>query len=489
MWRLNNAAALRKRVGIMRRNTTSYGRLINTPQLCMRPVLRSSSFSRKTLLLVPSPTLSPFPSPNVPFRSAVSRVVIRGWSLVLLIVVGALLWARPAHAQDAPPLSRQAEATMLTILPGDAIYSEFGHSAIRIHDPVRGIDVLYSYGTFDFSDPMFVPKFTYGQLDYFLSTQRYAPMIDAYKRMERPVIEQYLDLTPRQVQHLFQFLYDNAKPENRGYRYDFLFDNCSTRVRGALEDALGPAVSFSGSPDPQQSFRHLLDPYVADRPLTDVGFDVGLGLPSDQIASSREVMFLPEYLFWAFENATIRPETGDAGSKPLVARTDTLFWVDEYDARESAFPWPLALTWLVAVAGVVLTVRRLRQPPGEPPSRRWDAVFFGIAGVVGLIISFLWFISEHLVTNANMNLLWAWPTHLILAVHLLRHPLPTSASSWTARYLLASAVVTGILTAGWFVWPQSLHAAIFPLALLLTLRSGALWVETARAAEGELERA
>lgn len=452
----------------------------------MRPVLRSSSFSRKTLSLVPSPTLSPL-APSAASPSAASSAAVPGWVLALLIAVGSLLPVPSSYAQVVPVLSEKAEATMLTILPGDAIYSEFGHSAIRIHDPARGIDVLYSYGTFDFSDPMFVPKFTYGQLDYFLSTQRYAPMIDAYKRMERPVIEQYLDLTPQQVQQLFQFLYVNAKPENRGYRYDFLFDNCSTRVRDALENALGPAVSFSGSPDPQQSFRHLLDPYVADRPLTDVGFDVGLGLPSDQIASAREVMFLPEYLFWAFENATIRPESG--ATKPLVARTDTLFWVDDYDARESAFPWPLVLTWLIAAAGAAFTVRQLQTPIDEVSSRWSDAILFGIAGAAGLIISFLWFISEHVVTNANLNLLWAWPTHLLLAVRLIRHPRPNDASGWTSRYLLASAVVTGILAVGWFMWPQSLHVAIFPLALLLTLRSGALWFETARMPESELENA
>jgi len=376
---------------------------------------------------------------------------------------------------------------MLTILPGDAVYSEFGHSAIRIHDSARGIDVLYSYGTFDFSDPMFIPKFTYGQLNYFLSTQQYAPSIDAYERMGRPVIEQHLNLTQRHVQQLFRFLYINAKPENRGYRYDFLFDNCSTRVRDALENALGSAVSFSGSPDPQKSFRHLLDPYVADRPLTDVGFDVGLGLPSDQVASSREVMFLPEYLFWAFENATIRLDASAGGTNPLVARTDTLFWVDGYDARESAFPWPLTLTWVLAAVGAVFTVRRLRQPLQNATPRHWDAILFGIAGVAGLIISFLWFISEHVVTNANLNLFWAWPTHLILAAQLIRHPLPQAGNRWISHYLLASGVVTGVLTTGWFLWPQSLHGAIFPIALLLTLRSGTLWFETVYVPESRLE--
>lgn len=411
--------------------------------------------------------------------------------IVLVFMLNAAQIAT-AQGQDVPRLSDQARASMLTILPGDQVYAEFGHSAIRIHDPQRRVDVLYNYGTFNFSDPMFVPKFTYGQLDYFLTTQQYAPMVRRYRQMERPVIEQHLNLTSKQVQQLFRFLQINARPENRMYRYDFLFDNCSTRVRDALERALGAAVAFSDRPDPQTSFRYLLDPYVADRPLTDLGFDLGLGHPADQIASAREAMFLPEYLFWAFENASVRTPRGP---EPLVARTDTLFWVDGYSPRETSFPWPLVLTWLVFGTGAVASAMQMRAamtsntearssdaesaPTGVP--RRWDAILFGIAGLSGVIISFLWFISEHTVTDNNLNIVWALPTHLLLAVFLARgHALLRSV--WIRRYLFGSAIATGVLALGWFFWPQGLHEAVLPIAALVSIRSGMLWHEFARIA-------
>ena len=58
--------------------------------------------------------------------------------------------------------------SLITVYPGDAIYSAFGHTVFRYVDQEKGIDRLYNYGTFDFRDPEFVPKFVHGQLDYFL---------------------------------------------------------------------------------------------------------------------------------------------------------------------------------------------------------------------------------------------------------------------------------------------------------------------------------
>lgn len=359
-------------------------------------------------------------------------------------------------------LSPRAEVSMLTILAGDDVWTEFGHSAIRVRDPTRGIDLLYNYGTFDFSDPYFIPKFTYGRLDYMLTVAHTSNMLDFYRRMERPVIEQHLTLTAPQRQALFRFLQINARPENRTYSYDFLFDNCSTRVRDAFEKALGEAVQFSGRPDPGKSFRHLLDPYVANRPALDVGFDLGLGLPADRIATSREVMFLPEYLFDAFEGAVLQDSLG---RRPLVAEADTVFWVEGYDFHESAFPWPLVLTWMLGLGGLAWTAYGASQQ--HDPGRLLDGLLFGMAGLIGLIVFYLWVISEHHVTDANWNIVWAWPTHLVAAVLLAWR----SGAGWLSRYFGATAVATALLAAGWGWWPQDLHAAVLPVALLLAVRA------------------
>ena len=69
-------------------------------------------------------------------------------------------------------LSPSAEISIITCDPGqEALYAAFGHSAIRINDPVLGIDLAYNYGVFDFNQPNFYLNFTRGHLIYKLSVQ------------------------------------------------------------------------------------------------------------------------------------------------------------------------------------------------------------------------------------------------------------------------------------------------------------------------------
>ena len=88
------------------------------------------------------------------------------------VLLLAVCTALPAASQ--PALSDAAAISLLTVLPGDQAYNMFGHSAFRVRDPARDLDVVFNYGTFDFTDPFFLPRFAYGQLDYFLSTGTYA---------------------------------------------------------------------------------------------------------------------------------------------------------------------------------------------------------------------------------------------------------------------------------------------------------------------------
>jgi hypothetical protein len=63
------------------------------------------------------------------------------------------------------------EISLLTCAPGNELYSLFGHTAIRVRDARRGMDVVYNYGTFDDTDPMFYIKFMRGIMRYSLSAQ------------------------------------------------------------------------------------------------------------------------------------------------------------------------------------------------------------------------------------------------------------------------------------------------------------------------------
>ena len=382
----------------------------------------------------------------------------------VFLLLGSLAWGNGVLSTAQPTrLSAESEVSRVTILPGEPVYSMFGHSALRVHDPVHGIDRLYNYGTFDFSDPFFIRKFAYGHLRYFLSVVPYERALRAYERQRRPVIEQTLNLDREQRTVLFRFLQVEAQPENRYYQYVFFFDNCSTRVRDALEQSLGDAVQFSDRPHPDASFRHLLDPYAASLPLVDLSFDLALGTPSDRRPTPREAHFLPEYLFGAFEHASIN--TRDT-TRALVARTDTVQWIDGYDATPTASDWPLAAGWLVLL--LTLGWTGWQATTGRRPGDSGDALLLATVGLTGLLACFLWFVAAYEVTNYNWNLLWAWPTHLIAAGVLLWRP----SARGLREYWVVTAFGMLIAAGGWGWWPQDLHAAVFPVVLAVGVRTG-----------------
>jgi hypothetical protein len=111
-------------------------------------------------------------------------------------------------------VSNQAEISVITCGPGNELYSTFGHTAIRVKDPVYRFDKVYNYGTFNFETPNFYLKFSRGQLDYMLSVSPYRFFVASYKNENRWIKEQVLNLTNSQMNEIYQFLENNALPDN-----------------------------------------------------------------------------------------------------------------------------------------------------------------------------------------------------------------------------------------------------------------------------------
>ncbi|HIG73968.1 MAG TPA: DUF4105 domain-containing protein [Bacteroidetes bacterium] len=391
--------------------------------------------------------------------------------LVLLALLAAAASAQPAGldslltAPGAPALSDDARVSLLTMLPGEEVYSLWGHSSLRIHDPASGLDRTYNYGTFDFEQPGFILRFVRGHLDYMLDTAPFDLEVAKYEFLQRPMIEQTLDLPPETTRELFRALEENALPENRAYRYDFIWDNCSTRLLDMVDAALvatgHPATTLPPA-EWERTYREMLGPYTENHPWLDFGTNLGLGLPTDAVAQPDDQTFLPLALMEIADGATV-------GGRPLVAARDTVFWVPQTaDAR--AMPWPAILGWLLlaaAVGGTIWMRQRLRSDRLRRFGARLDGLLFGLAGLAGLILVLMWVATDHRVTAANVELLWLWPTHLVAAFWLsgLR-----PGTAWR-RYALAAAVGTALVVALWWAWPEPMHPAGIPLALLLAFRA------------------
>ncbi|MCK5370898.1 MAG: DUF4105 domain-containing protein, partial [Cyclobacteriaceae bacterium] len=140
--------------------------------------------------------------------------------LVFLFLTGLL-----SQAQDIV-LSGEAEISVVVADPGTVeLFEVFGHPAIRVFDPVNQIDAAFNYGVFDFDQPNFYLNFTKGYLNYMLAVWHYPSFEVAYISENRSLIEYVLNLSQKQKQEIFDFLENNAKPENRHYYYDYFYDN------------------------------------------------------------------------------------------------------------------------------------------------------------------------------------------------------------------------------------------------------------------------
>lgn len=359
-----------------------------------------------------------------------------------------------SNANEAPKLTSRAEISLLTCTPGAELYSLFGHSAMRVKDPELDIDLVFNYGTFSFDDDFYF-NFTMGRLNYKLSVSMMDGFVRSYQYEGRGISEQVLNLDSAQRQAVMNFLFWNALPENRFYLYDFFYDNCSSRLRDVLENSLpNEDLNFSNLQDTAKpSFRDLIDQYLVYHPWGDFGIDLGLGMPCDMVPSSREYMFLPDYLDEAFDHATIN-------GNPLVSEEKTLLETDGLTYAWSVTN-PIPLFWLIFGLFAVISAIGLRM------HKRFvflDVIYLIATGAVGALVFFLGFITDHTATANNLNILWAWPIHLP-AIGLL---------FWKKGRLvfwIAYAVVLVVTLIAFPILPQSLHLATIPIMLIGLLRS------------------
>ena len=393
--------------------------------------------------------------------------LVTGAALLAVVALLALPKALAAQRAGAPEgerfLSDSARVSLVTILPGKKVYSLFGHNAIRVVDPVNGIDIAYNYGTFHFGNPLaFTAKFAYGDLNYRLARQNYADMVAFYPVEEgRPLIEQWLDLDADQKEALFRFLEWKAQPENAFYRYDFYYDNCATRIRDAFEELLGDDFDAHRA-DPDRTMRQLLDPYLVEKPMLHVGMDFAQGVPADARATGRDELFLPDRLAEWMADARIR---GPDSYRPLVSRTDSIGWTPERARLDAAPPWPTILFSAFLVFVIWLTYGDVRS---GRRSRPWlDVPLYSFLGIAGLFVVFVWFFSLHAVAKRNINILWVIPTHVVLAWTLFRSRRP----GWTPYYLWITAALAAVFLLGLPVWTQEVPLAVVPLVRAVLVRS------------------
>lgn len=356
-------------------------------------------------------------------------------------------------------LSDQSTVSVITCGPDPGVvYLAFGHSAIRVNDPVGGFDYVFNYGIFDFNQPNFYLNFARGSNNYLLGAYDYQHFQQSYIEDNRFLHEQVLNLTTGQKQQLYEFLVWNALPENRAYWYDPYYDNCATRIRDAFVKVFGERVKFDGSYiKTDYTIRQLTDIYLINYPWGDLGIDICQGMPIDVKATPSQHMFLPAYVESGFDHATIR---NDSATIPLVAEKKIVY--ESIPQPAAGLPHPLYVFSFVAFIALILCGRDFRR---QDASTWFDVLLFGLTGLIGIVLLLLWFFTDHKASANNLNIIWALPTHFVAVIAFMRNP------PWLKTYFLITALIQLFLLAGWLFLPQQLNTALIPIVVALMMRA------------------
>ena len=377
-------------------------------------------------------------------------------TLALLAIFSMLLYTQSSAIQ----LSPDARISLLTCDPGDELYSYFGHSAIRINDPKSGIDYVFNYGIFSFDMPNFAWRFMKGETDYMVAGQRMPSFIDSYIEEKRSVYEQVLNISESERQGLFDSLIENAKVENRVYRYRHFSDNCSTRVRDQFEKCVNHHLEYDTLQDKRLSYRQLIDGCVPPNSWNGFGIKIALGIPCDQITTFSQKMFLPDYLMRSMAGSKVKK---DGSFQSFVLPATTLYKSNPVRGGfDYASPVIIVNLLFLIVGGLTFIEYRRKK------RMIWlDFLIFLSLGLAGLLLSFLCFYSTLEATGGNLNLIWALPTHLIFAV-LWLFPTLRQKFNW---YLKFTAGIVILFLVSMPFLPQTFHWLIIPICLVILLRS------------------
>jgi hypothetical protein len=349
----------------------------------------------------------------------------------LCLVMLWLAFALPAHASVANAPGANLEVSLITYGPGETYWERFGHDAIEVRDSASGEAISFNYGVFDFNEENFFLNFASGRMHYLMDAAPSSLDQSYYVEAGRSVTRQQLVMTAEQASALRDFLLWNLRPENAGYNYDYYVDNCTTRVRDALDKALGGVlktqlVARAGG----MTFRQQTARLMSAQSWLMLVMDLGLGPYADQPLSAWQESFLPEVLQAQLRD--VRVDNGHGGLQPLL-QSEQLVSPNRLDVPPAAAPdlrLPLALTGLLLAALIVV-------------SRRWwptgyallGTLYLVAAGIIGLVLLALWTLTTHHSAWSNANLLLFNPLAFLL--------LPTL---WRARRgFAASRFIDGVI--------------------------------------------
>jgi hypothetical protein len=187
-----------------------------------------------------------------------------------------------------------------------------------------------------------------------------------------------------------------------------------------------------------------------------LGIDICLGSVIDANITDRDLLVLPYNLKLYFDklgNSNIK--NGD------FVETSILF--GEYaEYKETSFS-PLYVLLILSLIIIIVTFLDYLRITRNVVL---DIIILLITGLIGLLLVYLWFFSNHIASAWNYNLLWAIPFNLILLFQLLKK----KQNRWILSYLKINVLMLLLMCLHWIIGIQVFNVCLISLILALIVR-------------------
>lgn len=187
------------------------------------------------------------------------------------------------------------------------------------------------------------------------------------------------------------------------------------------------------------TWRENIHIYTAGHEWEELGNDLALGRPTDNMMTDEERQFLPLNLMGDFANATIKTTFG---SVPLVATTRLILDGNETSQSVNNAPTPLQCIAILALIIVIVFLIEIKKKKIILPFDILLLIIIGLAGIVMTVLA----ISDHPATFFNWQILILTPLALVAMPFVIKNT-KRNKSCWWDVYIGIAAVVTMLIAA------------------------------------------
>jgi hypothetical protein len=335
--------------------------------------------------------------------------------------------------------SKDIRAFLVTLSPGEKVWSSFGHSAIWISNGKTGKDLIYNFGTFDGRQPNLLGRYLNGTLEYWLSVNSYKKDFRRYNKTEdRIFVASRLLLPKPKIQELYDELTRLKKPENRSYIYHWSENSCATKIRDLLNDLSDNQIFEQNQELTLHTYRSESLRHLSQQPLVWFGWHYIANDMTDQPLNEWDLMYSPVRFRERLKDTDLKFPNGK--TVPLVP------YECSYDAGlEWAPEKPPDYSRQLVSAGLLGGLISVIFGYLSKRSRVARIVLSLIILAVSVIASLLGTIHAALYFSAleglhpNLNQLLASPIHWLLVAASIQ----TFRSKWHKAYI-NSLIISGM---------------------------------------------